>query len=75
VAVKLVYYEVLRQATLEDVATKVDRSRATFDEHFQKIEAKILLRIDRYSGTVSDCHPNYTVVRQNAFMSAQITLS
>ncbi|WP_227378370.1 helix-turn-helix domain-containing protein [Haladaptatus halobius] len=45
VAVELGYYEVPRQATLEDIAAKVDRSRATVGEHLQKIESKVLSRL------------------------------
>lgn len=42
VAVDQGYYETPRKATLEEIASVVDLSRATVSEHLQKIEARIL---------------------------------
>lgn len=36
------YYEIPRKATLKEIASAVDLSRATVSEHLQKIEARIL---------------------------------
>lgn len=47
VAVEEGYYEVPRAATLEDIATQMELSRATVGEHLQKIEGKILSRVVR----------------------------
>lgn len=47
VAVERGYYEVPRGATLEEIATELDLSRATIGEHLQKIEGKILSRVVR----------------------------
>lgn len=36
------YYEIPRKATLKEIASAVDLSRATVSEHLQKIEARLL---------------------------------
>lgn len=45
IAVRQGYYQVPRQATIEDIAAAMDLSRATVGEHLQKIEANVFSQI------------------------------
>ncbi|MFH5801114.1 helix-turn-helix domain-containing protein [Haladaptatus sp. CMAA 1911] len=45
IAVRQGYYQVPRQATIEDIAAAIDLSRATVGEHLQKIEANVFSQI------------------------------
>ena len=47
VAVEQGYYEVPRQATIQDIANETELSVATVGEHLQKVEGKVLSQIAR----------------------------